>query len=1318
MKRFVFIILLLATFCSVSFSTELISWNPPAGGLRNTYSDTKKIEAKKGDILEYHCKGQISSGSYLYVYLTINGKKEKVFSYSTPNNSFDQTSIYNFVEDAECILEYTYYHNGGGVAYSASVSASLLQNNNYTSNGHEYVDLGLPSGTLWATCNIGALSPYDNGDYYAWGETSPKNSYSWSNYKYCDGSATSLNKYCTRSSYGKVDNKKQLDLEDDVASVIWGRKWRMPSSDQITELIDNTTRTYEYINGVYMSKCTSNINSKVIYFPVAGYMNGSTLTNKGTYGYYWGRTLNVDNDSQAYGQYIKTTTYKKERYYGKTVRPVINNQKIESLYFNSSIVELYVGETYDLHYSFSPNDVADTSVSWKNSSEQVASVNNGHITALSAGEATITINSNDGGKAYAICTIRVLPVLTTSISIKDKSKILEIGTTKTFNIEFTPNNTTNKNITWSSSDESVAKFENGVLRGLKSGKTTITAKTQDGSDLSCSTTIYVVAKSNAQINNGHEYVDLGLQSGTLWATCNIGASTPYDNGDYYAWGETETKGTFGWANYKWGKDSHKLIKYCKNEEYGIVDNLTELQLEDDAAYIKYGYHWRIPSVQDWKDLIDNCIWEWGEWKGTTGYYVISNNGQYIFIPYSGLYWSRNLRNSHDDEATALYMTSNRITVFSADDGCDDRYKGNSIRPIYNRIVKATNIAINKSALSLRCGETEMLTASLTPSEVTENNISWKSSNNTVAMVEDGLVTGLKVGTAIITATTIDGSNLSASCTVTVEPVLATGISLNKSTVSVLQGQQYTLTSSVTPFNTTNKEVVWTSSNKTIATVNEGTVTGVLPGTATITATTTDGTNKSASCVVTVNPILATSVSLDKTEAILKIKDKLSLTASISPDNATYKTVTWTSSNNSIASVNNGIVTALSSGKAIITATTTDGSNKSATCEITIEDIKVSNIYLDKTSFMLYVGDEESITPTISPKNATIKDVTWSTSNANVATVVNGLVTARGSGTATITAVTTDGTNISATCDVTVNKRTPSILWNQYLESIQYGGQLVELTATASSGLKVKYKSNDENVVSIFDLGDIVYLNPGNVGKTSVVAYQEGNNEYLPTETTQNIEVVNNSLVTSKTLIAYYSQSALMDGIVAELANQITGSGSSVYTQKIEPANNRINEANTNREVRDSVMNVIGQYPNDVKSYPPIKSIGVNVNDYDDVIMVYPLWNSMMAAPLQTFSFTYSDALKKKSVAYIEYDLFGDAGASSNAKALRLNAYNIEDKENIIKEWLRNSEATGILQLHKDRNRTVEGIYDLQGRKVSNVGEHGLYIIKGKKIIVE
>ena len=125
-------------------------------------------------------------------------------------------------------------------------------------NGHEYVDLGL--SVKWATCNVGAVSPEDYGDYFAWGETEPKDFYAWSTYKWCNGSYDTLTKYCTDSKYGTVDNKTVLDLEDDAAHVNWGGDWRMPTKAEQDELYNNCTWEWTTQNGVNGYKVTSKIN--------------------------------------------------------------------------------------------------------------------------------------------------------------------------------------------------------------------------------------------------------------------------------------------------------------------------------------------------------------------------------------------------------------------------------------------------------------------------------------------------------------------------------------------------------------------------------------------------------------------------------------------------------------------------------------------------------------------------------------------------------------------------------------------------------------------------------------------------------------------------------------------------------------------------------------------------------------------------------------------------------------------------------------------------------------------------------------------------
>ena len=196
-----------------------------------------------------------------------------------------------------------------------------------TAEEHEWVDLGLPSGTLWATCNVGANSPEEAGDYFAWGETEPKESYTWETYKwfYDRNGWPCCTKYCTNELDGTVDNKTELDPEDDAASVNWGPSWRMPSQRQIFELCDQCIREVTTINGVQGIRFIGP-NGNMVFLPLAGYYNKDTLNTAGTQGYYWTRSLLESLSSNAHdlslSRYFFETWDYHERYLGYTVRPV------------------------------------------------------------------------------------------------------------------------------------------------------------------------------------------------------------------------------------------------------------------------------------------------------------------------------------------------------------------------------------------------------------------------------------------------------------------------------------------------------------------------------------------------------------------------------------------------------------------------------------------------------------------------------------------------------------------------------------------------------------------------------------------------------------------------------------------------------------------------------------------------------------------------------------------------------------------------------------------------------------------------------------
>jgi len=309
-------------------------------------------------------------------------------------------------------------------------------------------------------------------------------------------------------------------------------------------------------------------------------------------------------------------------------------------------------------------------------------------------------------------------------------------------------------------------------------------------------------------------------------------------------------------------------------------------------------------------------------------------------------------------------------------------------------------------------------------------VSYSSSNTAVATVTGSKVHIVGAGTSTITASQAgDGTyaaapDVTATLTVSSTAVAVTSVSLNKTTLALTAGGTETLTATLAPETAINKNVSWTSSNTAIATVdNTGKVTAVAAGTATITVTTTDG-SKTATCAVTVTAasVAVTGVTLNKTTLALTAGGTETLTATLAPETATNKNVTWSSSDVNIATVDNaGKVTAVAAGTATITVTTTDGS-KTATCAVTVTaaTVAVTGVTLNKTTLALTAGGTETLTATLAPETVTNKNVTWSSSDVNIATVDNaGKVTAVAAGTATITVTTTDGSK-TATCAVTVN----------------------------------------------------------------------------------------------------------------------------------------------------------------------------------------------------------------------------------------------------------------------------------------------------------
>lgn len=377
-------------------------------------------------------------------------------------------------------------------------------------------------------------------------------------------------------------------------------------------------------------------------------------------------------------------------------------------------------------------------------------------------------------------------------------------------------------------------------------------------------------------------------------------------------------------------------------------------------------------------------------------------------------------------------------------------------------IAVTEVAVSQPTAELVVGETVQLSATVTPSDATNQSISWISSSIGIATVtNNGLVTAVAEGKTTIKAV---AGGKSASCAVTVskKPIPVSSISLNKTSLDLTKGESKTLVATVTPADATNKTVSWTSSNPSIASVDsKGKVTGTGNGSATITAKAGD---KEATCAVTVT-VLIESLSLNKTELTLDKGQSETLVAIIKPDDATENTVTWYSDDPGVAAVvaTSGKVIAMGGGQTKISAKV---EGKIASCIVTVK-VPVESITLSRTDITLDEGESITLKATVAPKDADNQAVTWSSSDGSIVSVdQDGTIHAIRQGSADILA---KAGNIQATCSVTVVKRVTSVILDK--ESLfLLVGETSTLTATVlpddATDKTVTWNSGNSSIATV------------------------------------------------------------------------------------------------------------------------------------------------------------------------------------------------------------------------------------------------------------
>lgn len=416
------------------------------------------------------------------------------------------------------------------------------------------VDLGLPSGTLWANKNVGAASPEKGGLYFAWGEIVGYGSdandgrlFDWDSYKW-----DNFTKYCSASwvaelGMGIVDNKTILDPEDDAATANWGENWRMPTYEEFKELLEYTTNDDATLNGESGRVYKSLTNGNSIFLPYTGYRSGNFVQEG--WAYYWSSTQVADKPDLAYELTVDaghTQCGTDSRVRGFLVRPVFCGSGGQLPTYDNLQLSTYDPITMNVNDGLTFMILSGSgSYAVGSSKETVATVvlrdNYVDVSGVGAGTATITvIDINTGQKKTREVTV----------------------------IDYTP-----------------------------------------------------------LTDTPAEAIDLGLPSGTLWASFNVGATKPEEYGGYYSWGEIVEKDSYEWSDYLYCEGS---VNTCKELGMDIAGT------QYDIAHVKWGGDWRMPTYDQQQELVNNTKFKYVTLNGIKGYELVGPNGNSIFLPASGI----------------------------------------------------------------------------------------------------------------------------------------------------------------------------------------------------------------------------------------------------------------------------------------------------------------------------------------------------------------------------------------------------------------------------------------------------------------------------------------------------------------------------------------------------------------------------------------------------------------------------------------------------------------------------------------------------------
>ena len=704
-----------------------------------------------------------------------------------------------------------------------------------------------------------------------------------------------------------------------------------------------------------------------------------------------------------------------------TVRPV----EVESITLDKETAEMLIGDKLSLKATVLPADADNAAVTWTSLNDKVASVDqNGNVTALAEGNATIVAKAGDVEPAQCAITVSAPVVNVESVTISECPETMVEGDTFQLKAEVKPDNATDKSVIWTSENEEVLTIDdNGLATAVEAGEVRITVTSVDGEKtdwcmVMVEPKVYHVEKVTIEsVPEGN----VMLQGETFKFSAKVSPDNASDKSVEWTSSDEEVLSIDQEGNALAVKEGTVTVTVtsvdggktasCEITVERINVTGVEISVKPENDKMVEGSEFRFEAIV----LPENASIKDVEWS--------SSDEEVLSVDETG-------------NAKALKAGVATLAVKTV----DGDFTAECEITVEPNIIPVQSVSIKESPADNKMLVDDVFTfeAVITPEDASDKNVTWTSSDPEVIKIDaDGKAVTLKPGNARITVTTADGGKTASTDDITVEirPIPVESVKITDYAETIKVGSDFQFNAEVTPADATDKSVTWISENEEVLTIDEnGLATGVEEGTVIVRVTTTDG-GKTDECtvVVTAADIHVESVAIENVPDTIKVGDEFVLEAVITPENATDTTVTWLSSSSDVIDIDeSGKARALKSGTSTISVTTRDG-EKTASVELeVIQPVESVKITSAPSNNKMVINSSFQFSAEVSPDTATDKELRWTSSNPAVLTIDGeGKAKAVGLGTSKVTVITNDG---NKTDEVTITVVNPEPISGVFLSS--------------------------------------------------------------------------------------------------------------------------------------------------------------------------------------------------------------------------------------------------------------------------------------------